>query len=87
MTIALFVVMILITLAGLAYPLFGAAAAPALAAAGGRPCVACGHALEGDEAFCPRCGAPVGRRCPSCGRSLDPDDAYCPGCGRKAAEG
>ena len=86
MTIALFVLMIAITLAGLAYPLFGPAAAPA-AVTGRGGCAACGRALEEGEMYCPQCGAPAGRRCASCGRSLDSDDVYCPGCGKKVGEG
>jgi len=92
MAIAAFVIMVLITLAGLAYPLLGATSAPvgpkreARATAAGA-CVSCGRALADDELFCPRCGTPAGRRCAACGRSLDADDVYCPGCGAKAGEG
>jgi RNA polymerase subunit RPABC4/transcription elongation factor Spt4 len=85
MAIAVFVVMIVITLAGMAYPLFGAATAlrPAVSSAAAAGCSSCGRLLTEDELFCPQCGAPAGHRCASCGRALDADDVYCPGCGKK----
>mgnify|MGYP000166420357 CR=1 FL=1 len=92
MEIALFVIMLLGTLAFLAYPLLRPASGPAPIAAAGGLCAHCGRALEGDEAFCPACGKPASAptaplRCAHCGRALDGDEVFCPGCGRKTGEG
>jgi predicted amidophosphoribosyltransferase len=83
--IAIFAVMLAITLVILAYPLLRREAVPA-----GAPntseavgvCASCGRPLEADDAFCPQCGAPVGARCPACGRRLEGDERFCPRCGR-----
>jgi predicted amidophosphoribosyltransferase len=92
MEIILFVIMLLGTLAVLAYPLLrpaGAAASVQFGAAGA--CPQCGRALSGDEAFCPGCGAPAtapagALRCAHCGRELDGDEAFCPRCGKRVQE-
>ena len=92
MEIAVFVVMAVITLAGLGYPLWSrpalvADARPAKRAgsarAGQMRCNNCGRELEADERFCPGCGTPAGQRCANCGRALDGDELFCPGCGVK----
>jgi len=94
MAIALFVLMLALTLVGVGYPLFSAnlAKAGSLRQVGrAGVCAACGRALDGDEAFCPGCGAPVdaaaGGHCTHCGRALDGDELFCPGCGTKTGEG
>ena len=69
MVIAAFVIMALITLAGIAYPLWRPQKSPdAIFTLGpvvetGRYdalCKNCGRTLEGDELFCPGCGTRIG---------------------------
>jgi len=96
MEIIVFVIMMAITVAGLAYPLWRRPAAQVAVAsvieqaevipAHDVPCTNCGRALKVDERFCPGCGTPVGDRCNNCGRVLDGDEAFCPGCGTKIGQ-
>ena len=94
MEIMVFVIMALITLAGLGYPLWRrpaahvAAPAPRVATHHSHEalCANCGRALQADERFCPGCGTPAGERCNNCGRVLDGDELFCPGCGTKTGQ-
>lgn len=94
MEIAAFVIMTLITLTGIAYPLWKPQEAPGVIFAPGpivdleagrqnMLCRNCGRALQEDEQFCPQCGAPAGDRCSNCGRILEGDELFCPGCGAR----
>jgi RNA polymerase subunit RPABC4/transcription elongation factor Spt4 len=98
MVIALFVIMLALTLVGIGYPLFSANLATSNLAKVGNlrkvagVCTACGRHLAGDEAFCPGCGAAASGpatagRCVHCGRTLEGDELFCPGCGKKTGEG
>jgi len=90
MEIAIFVAMLVGTLAVLFYPLLRPAGAPLAARTPGHLCVQCGRALDADDAFCPACGTPAARpaalRCRYCGRQLDGDEVFCPRCGKKTGE-
>ncbi len=67
---------------------FAQNAAPAQAApaaAGGKPCTACGATVPAGAKFCPECGAKqaAGGFCVSCGAAIAPGTKFCPECGAK----
>jgi hypothetical protein len=49
-------------------------------------CPDCGHPLEGEVAYCPKCGRKTGDACPNCKHPVGPGDAFCSACGRGLKE-
>jgi len=48
-------------------------------------CDNCGHALTGEESFCPECGEEIRSSCPECGFELSGSERFCPECGTAVA--
>lgn len=44
-------------------------------------CPGCGHPLEGEVAYCPKCGRQTGDACPNCKHPVGLGDAFCSACG------
>jgi Double zinc ribbon len=44
-------------------------------------CPSCGHPIEEEVAFCPKCGRQTEDACPACKHPVRPGDAFCSSCG------
>lgn len=44
-------------------------------------CPGCGHSLEADVTYCPKCGRQIADACPNCKHPVGLTDAFCPACG------